>query len=138
MVGRFLFLLVLSGLFFTVTPSSAADAEMKFELFKDRSGDYRWRLKGPDGALMALSAIGHKRPADAQADLDTIRKSDFAGELKFETFVDESNSYRWRLISERGQTVAISSVGYKGEIEADRAIASLKVGAGKATVIVLK
>ena len=138
MVKILLPLLVLSGLFATVSPAPAADPEMKFELYKDRAGDYRWRLKGPDGAVLAVSAIGHKQSADAKAGLETFRKSGSAGDLKFDTFIDESNRHCWRLVSESGETVAVSNGGFKAAAEADRAIATLKLGAGKATVVLLK
>ncbi len=138
MVKIFLPLFVLSSLFATVSPAPAADPEMKFEFYKDRAGDYRWRLKGPDGSVLAVSAIGHKQSADAKAGLETLRKSGTAGDLKFDTFLDESNRHRWRLIAESGETVAVSNGGYKAVADADRAIATLKLGAGKATVAVLK
>ena len=32
----------------------------KFEIYKDKRGEWRWRLKAPNGRIMADSAEGYK------------------------------------------------------------------------------
>jgi len=131
-------LIVLAGLAGVIAPVAATEPEMKFELYQDKANEYRWRLKSSDGAVLAVAAVGHKQHADAKDGLERFKKLGTAGDLKFDTFVDESKSYRWRLVSDKGDTVAVSEGGYKAAADADRAIASLKAGAGKAGVVVLK
>jgi uncharacterized protein YegP (UPF0339 family) len=44
-----------------------------FELYKDSAGEYRFRLRGDEGALLATSGKGYKTRADCQKVIDTIR-----------------------------------------------------------------
>jgi len=38
---------------------------MKFSVFKDRAGEYRWHLKSQNGRIVADSAEGYHNKADA-------------------------------------------------------------------------
>jgi len=57
----------------TPTPSAAA----AFELYKDKAGEFRFRLKDAEGDLLAISGKGYKTKPDIQKVIDTI-KSDAA------------------------------------------------------------
>lgn len=138
MIKLFLALFVLAGLATFLSPAIAAEPELKFELYKDKANDYRWRLKNSDGAVVAVAATGHKQHADAKSGLETFRKSGVSGDLRFDTFFDESKQYRWRLVTDKGETVAVSNGGFRVEADADRAIATLKIGVEKAGLVVLK
>jgi uncharacterized protein YegP (UPF0339 family) len=50
-----------------------AAAAAVFELYKDSAGEFRFRLKEDDGALLATSGKGYKTKADCQKVIDTIR-----------------------------------------------------------------
>lgn len=43
---------------------------MKFELYKDAKGKYRWRLKARNGKVVADSAEAYNRRADALKGID--------------------------------------------------------------------
>ena len=120
------------------TSALASEPELKFELYKDKTNDYRWRLKDSEGTILAIAATGQKEHADAKSGLDTFRKSGTSGDLRFDVFFDESKQYRWRLVSSKGETVAVSHGAFRAEGDAERAIASLKIGVDKAGLVVLK
>jgi uncharacterized protein YegP (UPF0339 family) len=44
-----------------------------FEVYKDRGGKYRFRLKH-NGEQVAMSSVGHKTKADVLKIIDTIRR----------------------------------------------------------------
>jgi uncharacterized protein YegP (UPF0339 family) len=44
-----------------------------FEIYVDRASQYRWRLRRPDGEIVADSGQGYRRLADCEADLAWIR-----------------------------------------------------------------
>ena len=138
MVKFLALLIVSSGISGFSVAANAADPAMKFELFKDKAGDFRWRLKATDGTVLALGGQGYKTQDDAKSGLEFVKKSGADAEMKFDTFVDESKDYRWRLMGINGQTVAVSSNGYKTEADAERAIASIRLGAGRADLVVVK
>jgi uncharacterized protein YegP (UPF0339 family) len=52
-------------------PATTAAA---FEMYKDRSGGFRFRLKDADGNLLAISGKGYEEKVDCQKVIDTIKK----------------------------------------------------------------
>ena len=45
-----------------------------FEMYKDRGGVFRFRLKDAEGNLLAISGKGYDKKADCQAAIDAIKK----------------------------------------------------------------
>jgi uncharacterized protein YegP (UPF0339 family) len=45
-----------------------------FELYKDSAGEFRFRLKDEEGALLATSGKGYKAKADCQKVIEAIRR----------------------------------------------------------------
>jgi uncharacterized protein YegP (UPF0339 family) len=45
-----------------------------FELYKDNADEFRFRLKGGDGTLLATSGKGYKTKADCQKVIDAIKR----------------------------------------------------------------
>ena len=39
---------------------------MRFEIYKDHTGDWRWRLRTPNGNVVADSAEGYRHRADCE------------------------------------------------------------------------
>ena len=50
-----------------------------FEIYLDRAKRYRWRLRRPDGQIVADSAQGYAQRADCESDLRWVRQ--FAGSV---------------------------------------------------------
>jgi uncharacterized protein YegP (UPF0339 family) len=46
-----------------------------FEMYKDKSGEYRFRLRDGDGGLLAISGKGYEAKSDCQRVIDAIRQS---------------------------------------------------------------
>ena len=44
---------------------------MRFEIYKDRAGEYRWRLRARNGELMAVSEEGFTRKSSC---LNSVRR----------------------------------------------------------------
>jgi uncharacterized protein YegP (UPF0339 family) len=51
-----------------------ATTAVVFEMYKDRSGEFRFRLKDAEGNLLAISGKGYDKKADCQTVIDTIKK----------------------------------------------------------------
>jgi uncharacterized protein YegP (UPF0339 family) len=45
-----------------------------FEIYKDRGGEFRFRLKDAEGNLLAIAGKGFEKKADCQAVIDAIKK----------------------------------------------------------------
>ena len=48
--------------------------EGTFELYRDRAGEYRWRLRAPNGKIIADSAEGYVNKADAERGIALVRR----------------------------------------------------------------
>jgi uncharacterized protein YegP (UPF0339 family) len=57
-------------------------AALTFEIYKDGTGAFRWRLRAPNGQVVATSGQGYKAKADCQRGVELIKKE--AGRAKVE------------------------------------------------------
>jgi uncharacterized protein YegP (UPF0339 family) len=68
-----------SSLIFRPTPARAADAEKKaaakFEVYKDKSGDYRWRLRTSNTNVIASSGQGYKSKQGCLDGIESVKKN---------------------------------------------------------------
>ncbi|MCX7900355.1 MAG: DUF1508 domain-containing protein [Methylocystis sp.] len=48
---------------------------MKFELYKDAKGEYRWRLKALNGNIIATSSEGYKTKGDCEHAIKLVQGS---------------------------------------------------------------
>lgn len=46
---------------------------MKFELYKDRNGEYRWRLKSSNGRKIANSGEGYRNKSDCEDAIGLVK-----------------------------------------------------------------
>jgi uncharacterized protein YegP (UPF0339 family) len=140
MTRRLLALLPLvAGLFgLSAAVGHAQDAKLKFELYKDKAGEFRWRLKDGDKVL-ATAGQGYKAKADAKHGVEVMQKSgDKDAKTRYEVYEDKGKQYRWKFIASNGNEMAASAVGYKTKSEAEKAIDRVKTGAAKAEVSEIK
>lgn len=107
---------------------------LKFEVYADKAGDFRWRLKAANGATLATGGQGYKAKADAKHGVGLVQKSGTDATLTYEFYEDAKKEQRWRLKAANGQVVAASSEGYKAKADAEKAVALIKAGAAKAEV----
>jgi uncharacterized protein YegP (UPF0339 family) len=126
--------LALATCLFVVNPGGSALAQgkdgLKFELYKDAKQEFRWRLKGPDGKVLATGGQGYKGKADCKRGIEIIQEaSDPKSKSTFEVYEDAKKDYRWRLKASNGQIVASSAEGYKTKADAESAVATVKKAA---------
>ena len=108
--------------------------KLKFEVYPDKAGEFRWRLKAGNGETLATGGQGYKAKADAKRGVELVQKSGTDPKLTYEVYEDAKKEQRWRLKAANGQVVAASSEGYKAEADAQKAVALIKAGAAKAEV----
>ena len=60
----------------------AAATTAVFEVYKDRGGEFRFRLKDADGTLLAIAGKGYDKKADCQKVIDSIKQ--YAAKAKVE------------------------------------------------------
>ena len=48
---------------------------MKYEVYQDKRGEWRWRLKANNGKILAVSSEGYKDGDDCNYCVDLVRNS---------------------------------------------------------------
>jgi uncharacterized protein len=48
---------------------------MTFELYKDKKGEFRWRLRHANGNILATSSEGYKSKASASKCIEIVKNS---------------------------------------------------------------
>ncbi len=103
-----------------------------FEIFEDKAGEWRWRLRASSNELVAVSEEGFASKAGVVKTLDVVRRnvaeaeghaeaqvaedgSAVKGGKGFEIYEDASASWRWRLRAGNGELVAISEQGFSSK-----------------------
>ncbi len=48
---------------------------MQFELYKDKAGEFRWRLRHANGNILAMSSESYKAKASANKCIENVKAS---------------------------------------------------------------
>jgi uncharacterized protein YegP (UPF0339 family) len=65
--------------------AGATSDKYTFEVYQDKAKEYRWRLKAPNGQVIAASSEGYKGKQDCQKAVDTIKKGAAKAEVEDKT-----------------------------------------------------
>lgn len=90
-------------------------AEVKYEVFQDKRGKYRWRRLASNGRLVGASSLGHNTREEAESNIQRSEISD-----KWEVYEDRQGRYRWRRLSSSGKLLDVASTSYADRDEAER------------------
>ena len=119
----------------TAEPETApveAGAAKGFEIFEDKAGEWRWRLRAANGELVAISEQGFASKSGVVKGLEVVRRnvaeaegheeahtaedgSAVQGGRGFEIYEDKSGAWRWRLRASNGELVAVSEQGFSSK-----------------------
>jgi uncharacterized protein YegP (UPF0339 family) len=117
----------------------------KFEVFKDKAKEWRWRLVHiPTMNIIADSGEGYKNKKDAINGFRSAMKHGTAAlskhlgkfEATFEWYQSKKNKkYYWRLRHKNGNIIADSGQGYHNKADALNGINSVKENAPGAPIV---
>ncbi len=103
----------------------------KFELYKDKAGEFRFRLKAGNGQTI-LASEGYKARASAMNGIESVRKNS-ATEARFEKKDTSSGKPMFNLKATNGQVIGTSEV-YESTSARDNGIASVMKNAPDAAL----
>ena len=81
-------LLLVFGLGLGFQPQTVAEDKVKtkgqltFEVYKDKEGEFRWRLKAANGQIIATGGQGYKAKADCEHGIDLIKEGAAKAKIK--------------------------------------------------------
>lgn len=91
-----------------------AGEDDKFEVYKDKRGEFRWRRKASNGQIVGASSEGYKSKADCQKNMNRGHNATD----KWEFYKDKRGENRWRRRASNGQIIGASTEGYKAPKDA--------------------
>lgn len=98
----------------------------KFELYQDKAGEYRFRLKAGNGEIILVSE-GYKQKASAENGIESVRKNAPTDE-RFERKDTSSGKPMFNLKATNGQVIGTSE-SYSSASARDNGIESVKKNA---------
>lgn len=104
----------------------------KFEIYKDKAGEFRFRLKAGNGENI-LASEGYKSKASCKNGIDSVKKNaQDAG--KFETSTTKAGKFRFNLKANNGQVIGVSQ-SYSTDSSCHNGVACVKKDAPGADVV---
>jgi uncharacterized protein YegP (UPF0339 family) len=104
----------------------------KFEIYKDKAGEFRFRLKAGNGETI-LASEGYKRRSSAVNGVESVRRN-AASEARFEKKETRDGKHSFNLKASNGQVIGTSET-YEGASGRDHGIASVMKNAPGAKVV---
>lgn len=95
----------------------------KFELYKDKAGEFRFRLKAGNGEII-LASEGYKRRASAENGIESVRKN-APNDDRYERKETKAGKQMFNLKATNGQVIGTSE-SYEGASGRDNGIESVK------------
>jgi uncharacterized protein YegP (UPF0339 family) len=140
--------------------TEAAEAELealrqskaRFEIYRDRGGGHRWRLRHRNGNIIATSGEAYASRQKAQQGMHSVMRNalgaavmtiepedpetiegetetdpiEIESRAEFELYEDAAGEYRWRLVHDNGNIIADSGEGYASKSNVRRAMDSVR------------
>jgi uncharacterized protein YegP (UPF0339 family) len=104
----------------------------KFELYKDKAGEFRFRLKAGNGETI-LASEGYKARASAENGIASVRKNS-QDDGRFDRKESSSGKPMFNLKASNGQVIGTSEL-YSSASSRDNGIESVKKNAPGAEVV---
>ncbi len=104
----------------------------KFELYKDKAGEFRFRLKAGNGEII-LASEGYKQRASAENGIESVRKN-APVDARYERKDTSSGKPMFNLKATNGQVIGTSE-SYSSESARDNGIESVKKNAPEAKLV---
>ena len=104
----------------------------KFECYKDKAGEFRFRLKAGNGEII-LSSEGYSSKASCDNGIESVKKNSAIPE-RFEKTETASGKFRFNLKASNGQVIGASQ-SYESESGRDNGIKSVAANALDAAVV---
>ena len=107
----------------------------KFECYKDKKGEHRFRLKAGNGETI-LSSEGYSSKKTCDNGIESVRKNAAIPE-RFEKTQTGGGKFRFNLKASNGQTIGVSQ-NYDSESGRDNGVSSVARNAPDAKVVELE
>lgn len=117
----------------------------KFEIYQDKKGEHRFRLKAGNGEIVGTSQ-GYSSKSACENGTDSVKRNSAKAEVvaegegkcpKFEVYEDKGGSFRFRLIASNGEAI-LASQGYASKAGAENGCGAVTRAAESAEVVFIE
>jgi len=88
----------------------------KWEFYKDKRGEDRWRRVASNGKIVGASTEGYSRKSYAERNAERHgyngNPKNLGSDDSWEIYTDKAGEHRWRRTASNGERVGASSEGY--------------------------
>ena len=106
----------------------------KFELYRDKAGSYRYRLKAGNGQVV-LTGEGYSSKTACMDGIESVRKN-AQKETAFALYVDKKGEHRFRLKAPNGEIIGHGE-GYSSKSGCMKGVTSIMKNAPSSKVVEL-
>jgi len=125
-----------------------------FDVYRDKSGQWRWRLVHRNGNIIATSGEGYSSDRTARRGMRSVKRNSLGAAVvwqrdeedpdpvadpvaedpsaQFRLYRDADDEYRWRLRHDNGETIAAATRGFSSKSSAKDGIESVRSAIGPA------
>ncbi|BBC79940.1 hypothetical protein HK27_01025 [Acetobacter orientalis] len=103
----------------------------KFEVFKDKAGEFRFRLKAANGEII-LASEGYKQKASAEHGIESVRHN-APEDARFERKTSHAGKAFFNLKARNGEVIGTSEQ-YESEAGREKGIEAVKKAAAEAVL----
>ncbi len=103
----------------------------KFEIYKDKAGEFRFRLKDAEGKNL-LASEGYKAKRSCVNGIESVKKN-ASNEKRFQKKQSESGTFSFNVKAGNNQVIATSSSYESAEVR-DSMVASVQATAPEASI----
>ncbi|ACU90104.1 YegP family protein [Desulfomicrobium baculatum] len=104
----------------------------KFEMYKDKAGEFRFRLKAGNGQII-LASEGYKDKSGCKNGIESVKKN-AVDEGRFKKIDTKSGKYAFSLLAANHQVIGASQQ-YESVASRDNGIQSVMTNASEAAVV---
>ena len=102
-----------------------------FHLYRDKRGEFRWRLRARNGRIIADGSEGYAQKGSCEHGIALVRAWD--GEV--EIYQDKGGGHRWRIRATNGNIFADGGEAYFSRSKVQRALKSVQKNAVDAALV---
>ncbi len=131
---------------------SLRQSKARFELYRDKGGGHRWRLRHRNGNIIATGGEAYASRQKCQQGMHSVIRNalgagvvtiepddpetveaetetepiEIESQASFELYEDAAEEWRWRLVHDNGNVIADGGEGYASKGNAERAMAGVR------------
>lgn len=96
-------------------PPRRATKRTSTEIYQDKRGEWRWRMRNGDGSIVGAACEGYVDKVDCEKNAKRGKNA----RDKWEFYEDKIGAWRWRRKASNGKVVGAAQSGFRSRADAE-------------------